>query len=291
MKRILITGATGNVGREVINQLSANNQGFAVQAAVRNEAAAKSFVATSKIEPVLFDFEERASVAKAMQQTDILFLLRPPALTDVNKYFAPVIAAAKANELTHIVFLSVQGAEANSMIPHHKIEKLITASGISYTFLRPAYFMQNFTTTLRDDIVTEDEIYLPAGEAKFTVVDLADVGKVAASVLTNTEEHLNKAYALTNDERLTFQEMADMLSWQLKRKITFKSPNLISFFWRKKKEGITTGFILVMILLHYLPRFSAAPPTTNWVRKITGKGPHTFEEFVSRHLSLFRKPQ
>ncbi|MDP5140566.1 MAG: NmrA family NAD(P)-binding protein, partial [Spirosomaceae bacterium] len=92
-----------------------------------------------------------------------------------------------------------QGAEDNSVIPHHKIERLIIDSGISYTFLRPAYFMQNFTTTLRKELVENNRIFLPAGEAKFTLVDVQDVGKVAAETLLSSDKHVNIGYDLTSN--------------------------------------------------------------------------------------------
>jgi len=82
-------------------------------------------------------------------------LLRPPQISDVKKYFAPLVETAKKSSIKHIVFLSVQGVDNSKIIPHHKIEKSIVDSKIIYTFLRPAYFMQNFTTTLRNDLVND----------------------------------------------------------------------------------------------------------------------------------------
>jgi len=123
--------------------------------------------------------------------------------------------------VNHIVFLSVQGVEKSNTIPHQKIEKLITASKIPYNFLRPAYFMENFTTTLHTDLAKEHKIFLPAGNAKFTLIDVTDIGKVAAKILTETEKHLKKAYDLTNYEELSFSEMAYKLSKGLNLRITY----------------------------------------------------------------------
>lgn len=178
------------------------------------------------------------------------------------------------------MFLSVQGVEHNKMIPHHKIEKLIAESNINYTFLRPAYFMQNFTTTLHDDLVKNKRIYLPAGNAKFTLIDVRDIGAVAAAILANTPHHMNKAYDLTCKQKLTFKQMAGILSDILETKVKYVSPNLLSFFITKRKEKIPAIFILVMIMLHYLPRFQKEPETSDWVEKIIHKIPVSFEQFV-----------
>ena len=280
MTTLLITGATGNVGVSILKAMGTRSGRFRLLAGVRDKAYSK---ALPNAEPIHFDFEDVDSIANALEQTDILFLLRPPQISDVKKYFHPIMELAKEKEVRHIVFLSVQGADGSSWIPHHKIEKSILQSGINYTFLRPAYFMQNFTTTLQTELVEQDRIYLPAGKAKFTLIDVKDLGEVAASILTDVESHQNIAYDLTNDEPLSFQEMADILSDVLGRKITYKSPNLLSFYLKKRRENTPHMFILVMILLHYLPRFSATPQTSNWVQEITGNKPNTFREFVSEN--------
>ncbi|MCA1752749.1 MAG: NmrA family NAD(P)-binding protein [Cryomorphaceae bacterium] len=286
MHTILITGATGNVGIEVIKALQSAGGDFRVLAGVRSPEKSRAELSRFNFTPVRFDFEDLASADTAFAESDVLFLLRPPQISDVGKYFAPLIQKAVEHGVGHIVFLSVQGVESSSIIPHHKIEKLITESGIPYTFLRPAYFMQNFTTTLRTDLTKNDKIYLPAGNAKFTVIDVADVGRVAAKVLINTSAHIDAAYDLTNDETLTFGEMAEILTDTLGRKITFNSPNLISFYLQKRREGVAPAFIFVMIMLHYLPRFQKNPPTSYWVEKLTKRAPTTFRDFAERNNSL-----
>jgi uncharacterized protein YbjT (DUF2867 family) len=187
--------------------------------------------------------------------------------------------------VSHIIFLSVQGVEKSKIIPHHKIEKLIVDNEIAYTFLRPAYFMQNFTTALHTDLVKNKRIFLPSGDAKFTLIDLDDVGKVAAKILADPSKHINTCYDLTNNETLSFAEMANKLSSGLGKEIRFISPSLIQFFLTKRKEGMPIMFIMVMIMLHYLPRFQPTPKISPWVKNITGQEPQTFDSFVSANLS------
>ncbi|GAB2953384.1 NmrA family NAD(P)-binding protein [Hymenobacter coalescens] len=285
---ILVTGATGHVGLATLRALSRPRPGISVVAGVRNPAADSPALAGLADRVVPFDFEREATFAPALQGTDVLFLLRPPALADVARYFAPLIQAAKAAQVRHIVFLSVQGVERNSLIPHHKIEQLISASGLAYTFLRPAYFMQNFTSSLRDDLTSNHLIFLPAGQAKFTLVDVDDVGRVAAQVLADSPRHAHKSYDLTSHDQLTFGEMAAELSRTLGRPIRFESPNLLRFYLTKRRQGLPSTLILVMILLHYLPRLQPTPPTSDWVETITGRVPTSFAEFVAEHRSLLQ---
>ena len=285
MKKILITGATGNVGLETIRSLTVLNPICEIIAGIRhvNEEQKTSL---SNVKTVEFDFTNPKTFQPAFVGIDILFLLRPPQISEVNKYFKPLIDITITSQIKHIVFLSVQGVEKSKIIPHHKIEKLIVDSQIPYTFLRPAYFMQNFIGSLNDDLVNKNRIYLPAGNAKFTLVDVADVGAVAAKVLLNNEAHLNKAYELTNSEKLSFTEMAIKLNSGLHKNITYKSPNLLSFFVTKKKEKMPTMLILVMIMLHYFPRFQEEPSITDLVKKITGKEAVSFNEFISKNKLL-----
>lgn len=286
MNTILITGASGNVGSEIIKNIHPKNDQVRLLAGVRENPTEKQNIDKYNVEKIHFDLDDLKSIEQAFDLTDVLFLLRPPQIADVEKYFQPLIHLAVEKKVGHIVFLSVQGAETSSFIPHHKIEKLIEKSGIDYTFLRPAYFMQNFTTTLRNDLVEKQKIYLPAGRAKFTLIDVEDLGLVAANILKNHTDHVNQAYELTNSEQLSFSEMADILSEILQKKITFISPNLVAFYLKKRRENVPTMFILVMIMLHYLPRFKSTPKTTDMAEVISGSKPKSFREFAisNQHL-------
>jgi uncharacterized protein YbjT (DUF2867 family) len=281
MTKVLITGATGNVGTEVIKSLQNIDHQLDIYAGIRNSNEDRLKLSNYKVNFSLFDFTNAATYKTALDGCEILFLLRPPQISEVEKYFKPVIDTCKENGVKHIVFLSVQGVEKSKIIPHHKIEQLIVDSKIPYTFLRPAYFMQNFTTTLHNDLVKKKRIYLPAGNAKFTLVDVRDIGVVSSTILTNISEHINKSYELTCKEKLTFSEMAKILSDILGADIKYISPNLLSFFLTKRNEKTPTMFILVMIMLHYFPRFQKEPETTNWVDKITNRQPTTFGQFIN----------
>lgn len=280
MHNILITGATGNVGLETIKALRELTGNRSVTAGVRNLAKDRISLSDYDLAFVKFNFADSETYEPALKDCSTLFLLRPPQLADVDKYFKAFIERAVASGVRHVVFLSVQGAPGSRLIPHHKIEKLIVGSGIAYTFLRPAYFMQNFTATLRVDLVERKQIYLPTDNTEFTLIDVRDIGAVASRVLAYPNKHLNQAYDLTSDVPLTFRQMSEKLSEGLGVKISYESPTLWEFFWQKRREGLAPGFILVMIMLHYLPRFQNKPLQSPWVEKITGRVPITFEEFV-----------
>ncbi len=286
---VLITGATGNVGMEVIKYLAKLHHDLDVYAGVRDLHKDIGKIKQPNIKYIQFDFTDTNTYSPALISCDILFLLRPPQISEVEKYFKPLIDTCKDKEVKHIVFLSVQGVEKSKIIPHHKIEKLIVDSRIPYTFLRPAYFMQNFTTTLNADLVKKHLIYLPAGNAKFTLIDVADIGSVAAIILTNASQYANQSIELTNKEKLSFSEMAKMLSTHLNIPIKYQSPNLFSFFLTKRSEKMPVMLIMVMIMLHYLPRFQKEPAITDWGYKITKRNPATFVQFIQANKEKLKQ--
>jgi uncharacterized protein YbjT (DUF2867 family) len=156
--KILITGATGNVGMAVIKSLNKIPHSLHVIAGIRDFTRDKQKISDYKIDFVKFDFMDFATYSSALEGCQMLFLLRPPQISNTEKYFKPLIKIAKEVSIKHIVFLSVQGVEKSAIIPHHKIEKLIMDSKIPYTMLRPAYFMQNFMGSLHHDLVVNKRI-------------------------------------------------------------------------------------------------------------------------------------
>ena len=285
---ILITGATGNVGQAILSSFLKYEFEATIIAGVRNpDDAIEKEKISSRFSKQEFDFGKTEKFPEYLKGIDVLFLLRPPNIADVKAVFKPLIEVAKEVGVKHIVFLSVQGAEKQSYIPHHKIEKLILESRISYTFLRPAYFMQNFSTTLRKDIIEKNRIYLPAGNARFTLVDVRDVGEIAAKVLINPDKYLDQAYELTDDELMNFQELTEQINEVWDKNIKYISPNLVSFLFNKLKEGTPLMYIFVLIMLHYFPRFREEPNTSDNVELILKRKPTRFIEFLEREKKGF----
>jgi len=286
-QQILITGATGNVGKETIKKLlNSKLENFNVIAGVRDLNEAKEKLNYNKLRFIKFDFKNKKLIKKSLQHIDKMLLVRPPAISKVKKYILPVIKEAKINDIKHIVFLSLQGVENNPLVPHYKIEKFIKKEKIPYTFLRPSFFMQNLSTTHKKEIKENDEIYIPAGKGKTNFIDVRDIAE-AASLVLREEEHKNKAYELTGKESLSYYEIANILSEELGRKIVYKDPSIIKFFITKKKEGLSIGKILIMIGLYTVAKLGKANKITNEVQNLLGKEPIKFSEFVKDYKEVW----
>lgn len=183
-----------------------------------------------------FDFGDQDSFRVAFTDIDVLFLLRPPHISEVEKYFRPLVQSANDNGIKRIVFLSVQGAEKSKVIPHNKIEKLIKSFDFEYIFVRPSYFMQNLTTTLLSEIQKNQTITLPSAKAKFNWIDTKNIGEATASLIASFEEYKNEAYEITGTENKNFFDVTEIMTKVTGTKFTYKRINPISFYFKKRKE-------------------------------------------------------
>lgn len=291
MSRILITGATGNIGIEVINFLHKIDTSNRIRVGVRAIETAKNvFKDYTNLDYVRFDFEDFNTFDEALTGIDRIFLLRPPQISDVDRYFRPLIASIKKNNIKEIVFLSVQGAEKSKVIPHNKIERLIHVSGIDHIFLRPSYFMQNLTTTLISDMRSKREIILPAGKAKFNWVDIENIGEAAAILLERFDEFENHAYEITGPENENFETVSALINNSIVNPIRYRNVNPLRFYSIKKRDGMPKGLMIVMILLHFLPRFQKEPRISDFYERLTGKKPTDLKTFIEREKTKFEKP-
>lgn len=290
---ILITTPTGNVGFETLKALKRLPQRSAIRviAAVRDLTKDADTLTPLVDERVQFDFSNPATFDTALVGVSQVLLVRPPQLADVDLYFRPFVEAMRRAEVQHVVFLSLQGAENNTVTPHHKIEKLLMASGLAFTFLRPSFFMQNLSTTHRDEIAKRDELFMPAGDGRTSFIDVVDIGEVAALTLADlTGKYRNQAYELTGDEALTYQEVAGHLSYVLNRPIKYRNPSVLAFVWRKWiEEKMPLSFVLVMVALYSVAKLGKAAALTPVFREVTGHAPRSFRQFAETNRAVWEK--
>src|SRR4051794_3647177 len=209
---ILVTGAGGNVGRPLVRELVAS--GLPVRAVVQPGSEGRSTAELAGSEVVAFDFTQPATWGPAFDGVRTMFLLRPPQLSRVQRDLLPAVEQAARTGLKHVVFLSLQGADRNRVVPHAKVEAALRASALDWTFVRPSFFMQNLTTTHRSDVV-DGHLVVPAGGGRTAFVDALDVAAVAAAGLRDPAAHVGKAWTPTGPEALTYGAVAAELSQAL----------------------------------------------------------------------------
>ena len=282
-RAVLVTGSTGTVGGAVVRHLL--DRGAPVVSGVRTLGEAGVEPGS---EPRLFDFENPSGWGAALEGVDRLFLLRPPAIADVQRHLLPFIDLALERGVRHIVFLSLQGVQVNRATPHHAVEKHLRDRRAPYTFLRPNFFMQNLSTTYAADIRDRDEIAVPAAGARTAFIDADDIGRVAAHVLTEPG-HLGKAYTLSGEQSLTYTEVARLLTAELRRPITYTRPNAHEYTELLRERGAPEDYIDVQTMIYKVVRLRVSSLPNRMVRRLTGAPATTFAEFAHRERGVWSR--
>lgn len=273
---ILVTGALGNVGAEVVNELL--TKGHTVRVADVDASQLWERFGDS-VEIVPFDFSQPETYETAFKGVQKMFLMRPPRITNVKRYMFSAIDAAKRAGAKHVVFLSLIGIEKTTFVPHYRVEQYLQQIDLQSTFLRCSFFMQNLNTTHRKEIKERNEIFVPVGSAKTSFIDVRDIGAVAAVALTQAG-HVGRNFDLTGGERLSYWEVADIMSEVLGRKITYRNPGPLRFLMETVRRGTPFQYALVMLGLYTSTRFGMADRVTNEVKRLTGRKPITFKQYV-----------
>ncbi|MGS0687566.1 SDR family oxidoreductase [Nakamurella sp. GG22] len=286
MSTVLVTGATGNVGRPVAVGLLA--AGVPVRAAVRDPRTVTDDPHLAGATAVAFDFTAPQTWAAAFAGVEVMFLVRPPQLSRVKRDLLPALRAAENAGVRHVVFLSLQGAERNQVVPHAAVEKWLRSSSVAWTFLRPSFFFQNLSTTHRTDIRDRDEIFVPAGRGRTAFVDTDDVAAVAVEALLHPAEHAGKAWTPTGSAALTYDEVAQALTATLDRPIRYARPGAVRYAWHARRTlGMPLAMVLVTTAIYTSARLGLAAGLTDDVQTVLGREPHGIDEFASRDRSAW----
>jgi len=286
---VLVTGATGTVGAAVADQLREAEVSVQVRVASRDPSRVDSDGDESnrgKSETVEFDFERPETWGAALEGVDRLFLMRPPNV-GVGRLREFGDAAARVG-VRHVVYLSVLGAGKNPLLPHYRMERHLEDVGVTYTFLRAANFMQNFSEIHRPDVVEHDEIFVPAGDGETGFVDARDVAAVGVAALTEPG-HENRSYDVTGPEALDCYEVAEAFSDALGRRITYPNPSILRFARRMRSRDVAYPMIAVMVVLYTVTRLGLSGRVSDDAERVLGREPRSVREFVADYADRFRE--
>jgi uncharacterized protein YbjT (DUF2867 family) len=282
---ILVTGATGTNGTEILKRLAKG--GVHMRAMVRNRERA-STIALPHVDVVEGDFDRPETLLAALAGVERAFLLTNSSERAESQQIA-FIDAARQSGVAHVVKLSQFDADVNApgrfQRYHAVVEAALQASGLAYTILRPNLYMQGLLN-FRSTIATQNAFYAAAGDAKVSMVDVRDNADVAVAALTEPG-HEGKIYDLTGPQALTHAEMVEGLSEALGRRVVFidippeamRDAVLGLGFPEWQAEGLIEDYA------HY--RRGEAEAVTSGVRDATGKEPRSFEEFTRDYADTF----
>jgi uncharacterized protein YbjT (DUF2867 family) len=249
---ILVTGASGNLGRAVTAAL-----GDSARQGVRDLAKAAPGAST-----VRFDYADPSTFRPALEGAAGLFLIAPPLDPDAATKVAPVLAAAKDAGIRHIVFVSAFGVNHNEQAPLRIVEHMVFDSGIPYTILRPNFFMENFRPG--------KPIFLAADDAKTSFISVRDIADVAAEAfrrpLTNQE------LDLTGPEALDHHEVARILG------VEYHPLTEEQMLAGARAHGMAEPNVRYLQMLYAVVRAGYAAGITGDVERVLGRKPLSLEE-------------
>ena len=271
--KILVTGATGNVGGHIARLLKEKNAD--VVAGVNNGTI-------EGIETVSINYADIASLEKAMQGISTLFLVLPNH-PDMVQWGKNLIEAAKKTGVKHIVRSSGSLAKIDSPL---KIIKLLNAtdhdlkdSGIDYTITAPQYFMQNFINFFAEDY-KNGAIYQPAAEGKIGWVDVRDIAAVNVEILLNPEKYKNQTLTITGSENLSYAEAVEQMNEVLGKEAQYIAVPDEAAVSAMTDLQFPPFIIDLMISLNHTIVDGYAEEVTDTVENITHKKPILFKQFV-----------
>jgi uncharacterized protein YbjT (DUF2867 family) len=280
---ILVSGATGNTGRAIVDALV--ERGAPVRAMVRTDADRGKLQAG--VEVVVADFNETAAVAAALEGAERAYLVTPSSEQAEEQQKRFVDLAAKAGT-RHLVVLSQLGAEDHSLVRflryHAAVEEHVRELGIAYTFLRPNLYFQGLLA-FAGSISIEGKFFAPAGDATVSAVDVRDIAGVAAVALTEAG-HEGATYTLTGPEAITHSQIAAALTSALDRTVRFVDvpPEAFADSIREllppwQVDGLLEDYA------HY--RRGEAAAVSPAIAEITGTAPRSIEQFARDYAPAF----
>jgi len=279
---ILITGASGNVGKEVLRQIT--QTGVEVRAAF--QSVSKAADAPSGVEIVTVDYNEPETLRSALKAVERVFLVGPPTaqLPALEGKAMEVIAQSGVQQ---VVKLSAMGGrEAIFPRQHAESEDYIQSTGVPYTFLRPNGFMQNMVNYNAPTINTQNTFYGSEGDGRVSQIDVRDVAAVAVKALIG-DGHVGKAYTLTGPEALTNSEVARILSDEVGRQIRFINLSPEKLRDALRSAGVPEWNADALLDLQRLYREGKASTVTRDVEQILGRKATSFAQFFRDYRSDF----
>ncbi len=277
---ILITGATGTIGSELVRQLTSAGKPFLT-------ISSKKGKATNRVASL----ESVPALTQAFQGVDTLFVILP--LVPNKLALARNVAqAAVAAGVKHIVRCSGAGADVNAAFSlprlQGEIDAMFTQSDIPSTFLRNAGFMQNYIN-FQAQMVKDGMLYAATADAAQSLIDVRDIAAVAAQILQNPAPHAGKAYTLTGGESLTDTQRAAQLSQALGRTVGYTPISVeYSSGVMRSEWKMPAPLVDWMDSLNTLVGKGYAAGTSPDVQNLLGRAPITFAQFAKDHAAAWR---
>jgi uncharacterized protein YbjT (DUF2867 family) len=279
---LLVTGATGNLGREVVRALL--SAGYSIKAGSRDVRKIKP---TKNLEAVKLDYTDAGTFSAALDGATGVFLVAPPMDPEAPTKLIPFIEKAKETGVTHIVFNSALGVDQNEQAPLRVVEHVVMDSGVSYTILRPNFFMENFSTGFIAPMIKhQNGIFLAAGDGKTSFISTKDIAEVAMKAFS--EAHYGKEYNLTGPKALDHTQAAKIISAASGKIVIYHALPEEAMLQGAREQGMPEGAVQYMSILYAAVRAGYMAVVTDDAENVTGHRPIGFEDFVKDNIACWQ---
>ena len=275
---VLVTGATGNVGRATVAALA--RRGATVRAATRKpEAYAPP---ASAVRAVYLNFDDPDSFTPALEDCERLFLMAAPLDAGAAPKLRGLLDRAKAAGLERAVLLSAMGIEHAPASALGQVEAGLRGSGMGWTILRPNWYLDNFHPGWMGAMVKAGVLTLPAGDARVSFIAAEDIGETAAVVLTE-EGHLERAYTLTGPESLSWDEVAAHFANVTGNAVRYQAISDEDMRQAMADRGLPPAALDYLSALFAAMRAGGSAPVTPDLKGLIGRAPRSLADFTARH--------
>jgi uncharacterized protein YbjT (DUF2867 family) len=279
---ILVTGAAGRIGSETVSALL--SKGISVKAASRQM---QKLASRPGLQPVFMDYADAPSIAAAIKGTDGALLVVPPLDFEAAAKAEAFLRVAAAQPGYHVVFISAFGVDQADGAPLRVVEKMIMASGVHYTILRPNFFMENFLFgSIAQSILKSGAIVLAADQGRTSFIAASDIGAVAAESFS--KKLYDREANLTGPDALDHHEVARLISQASGKTVTYTALPEEGLNQGMRSAGVPEPVIQYLGLLYAPVRAGYMAAISDDVRQITGRVPMSFSTFAKQHADAWR---
>jgi len=283
---ILITGASGSAGGAVLREVAGSGAEFRAMYRSKDDAAK----APAGTPTVIADFSDRASLGRALEGIERVYIVCAP-IPELVELEGNMIDACQQAGVRHIVLNSAFGAgDVPKSFPawHFQVEQKLRNSGIAHTILRPNGFLQNIVTYFAPSIRTQSAFYTSIGDAKISLIDVRDVGAVAAKILFEPQSHAGKTYEIHGPEAVGNRAVAERISRVVGRQVSYVDISEDAMRKAMLDVGMPETFVNAEIELEGYYRSGRGGVVDGLVARLLGRPERTLDAYLRENVAAFQ---
>lgn len=278
---ILITGANGHLGSQTIGFLLKKNPDENIAGLVRSEEKGKE-LKEKGVEIRIGDYTDVPSLQKAVKGVDTLLLISTSTMQNRDEQHKNVIDTTKEAGIDHIFYTSIVQADA-LLSPlshdHHETEKILKASGVAYTIYRHTFYTEFFPMFLGNALET-GQWALPSNGNKINLAYRTEMAEALANGLAEAGKHRKKVYEITSNEAYTLEELAQIISRESGKEITYTDLSVKEFEKQLKQAGLPEESIGMAVMTAETVANGALAYTSGDLETLLGRKPAALTDFI-----------